>query len=101
MLWHKTIASSALLARLNRREQHRLRKLASLFLHDKNISGAADLEVDELMRVYIAATACLLILNLKLDYYDGWSDIIVYPDTFVARREEFDENRKSVKVVSI
>jgi Mlc titration factor MtfA (ptsG expression regulator) len=91
-LWHKTIDSSPLLASLDQRDRHRLRKLASLFLHEKSFTGAAGLSIDESMQVYIAATACLLILNLDLDYFDGWSEIIVYPDTFVINREEYDEN---------
>ncbi len=91
-LWHKTIMTSTLLSCLDRKERHRLRKLASLFLHEKAITGAGGLDVNDTMRVYIAATACLLILNLDLDYYDGWSEIIVYPDTFVIKREEYDEN---------
>ena len=43
------------------------------------------------MRVTIAAQACLLILNLGLDYFEGWHEIIVYPDTFVVAREERDD----------
>lgn len=78
------------MARLGHRELHRLRKLASLFLHEKAITGAGGLEVDDFMRVYIAAQACLLILNLDLDDFQGWSEVIVYPDTFVIKREEYD-----------
>jgi Mlc titration factor MtfA (ptsG expression regulator) len=90
-VWHKTIDSSALLARLDQRDRHRLRKLTGLFLHEKSFTGAGGLRVDESMRVYIAAMACLLILNLDLDYFNGWSEIIIYPDTFVINREEYDE----------
>ncbi len=90
-IWRRTIGTSELLACLDRRDRHRLRKLASLFLHEKTITAAGGLNIDEAMRVYIAATACLLILNLDLDYFDGWSEVIVYPDTFVVRREEADE----------
>ena len=75
---------------LTQQEQHCLRKLTSLFLHEKAFSGAGGLQVDKSMQVIIAAQACLLILNLDLDYFDGWSEIIVYPDTFVVTREEYD-----------
>ena len=47
--------------------------------------------VDSSMRVYIAAQACLLIMNLDLDYFRGWSEVIVYPDSFVIQREEYDD----------
>jgi Mlc titration factor MtfA (ptsG expression regulator) len=53
-VWHKTIDSSALLARLDQRDRHRLRKLTGLFLHEKSFTGAGGLRVDESMRVYIA-----------------------------------------------
>lgn len=89
-LWHANMASSPSLSRLDRRERQRLRKLASLFLHEKTVTGAGGLTVDASMRVYIAAQACLLILNLDLDAFDGWSEIIVYPDTFVVTRQERD-----------
>jgi hypothetical protein len=91
-LWHDSIASVPVLSSLDPREQHRLRRLASLFLHEKTITGAGGLSVDSSMRVYIAAQACLLILNLDLDYFRGWSEVIVYPDTFVVSREEYDSS---------
>jgi len=91
-LWHESMTSVPILSRLSQQEQHRLRKLASLFLHEKSITGASGLNVDSTMRVYIAAQACLLILNLDLDYYQDWSEVIVYPDTFVIQREEYDDN---------
>ncbi len=88
--WHQTMKSSEVFSHLDFREQHRLRKLASLFLHDKTISGAGGFELDLEKRVHIAAHACLLILNLELDYFRGWHEIIVYPDSFVIKREEYD-----------
>ena len=91
-LWHDSIASAPVLSSLDRREQRRLRRLASLFLHEKTITGAGGLSVDSSMRVYIAAQACLLILNLDLEYFRGWSEVIVYPDTFVVSREESDSS---------
>ena len=91
-LWHDSIASAPVLSSLDPQEQHRLRRLASLFLHEKTITGAGGLSVDSSMRVYIAAQACLLILNLDLDYFRGWSEVIVYPDTFVVSRGEYDSS---------
>jgi len=89
-LWQACLKSAPTLARLDKEEQHRLRKLASLFLHEKTITGAGNISVDETMRITIAAQACLLILNLGLDYFEGWSEVIVYPDTFIVTREETD-----------
>jgi Mlc titration factor MtfA (ptsG expression regulator) len=47
--------------------------------------------VDDYMRAVIASQACLLILELDLDYYDGWIEIVVYPDSFIVTREVRDE----------
>jgi len=88
--WHQTMNTDEVFSHLDFSEQHRLRKLASLFLHDKTISGADGFDVDLEKRVYIAAHACLLILNLELDYFRGWHEIIVYPGSFVIQREEYD-----------
>lgn len=89
-LWKACIASAPVLKHLDQREQHRLRKLASLFLHEKTFTAAGGLLVDSSIEVYIAAQACLLILNLDLDYFEGWIEIIVYPGTFMVSREERD-----------
>jgi hypothetical protein len=44
------------------------------------------------MRVSIAAQACLPILALGLDWYAGWSGIVVYPGDFRVKRSEVDEH---------
>jgi len=88
--WQNAVSRVEVLRHLGQAEQHRLRVLASQFLHTKTISGAAGLFPDENLRILIAAQACLLILNLDMSYYDGWHEVIVYPDTFVVRRETYD-----------
>lgn len=90
-LWARVVDDALLHYRLSHQELHRLRELASLFLQEKVINGAGGQVVDDTMRVTIAAEACLLILNLGLEYFDGWQEIIVYPGSFVVTREEQDE----------
>ena len=91
--WRRTIAAVPALASLGPDERERLRALALLFLHEKRIEGAGGLRVDEAMRVRIAALACLPILELGLDSYDGFASVIVYPGEFVVRdREHVDES---------
>ena len=89
-LWHEVVNSLPVLVPLTRREKRRLRKLSSLLLHEKNFVGAGGLELDEVMRVAIAAQAALLVLNLGLAHYADWSDVIVYPDAFVVSRPTQD-----------
>ena len=53
--------------------------------------GAAGFVIDDLMRIQIAAQACILILELDVDYYDGWREIIVYPGQFAKTHDTLDE----------
>ena len=43
------------------------------------------------MKVEIAAQACILVLELGIEWYEGWSEIIVYPSQFAPEREVMDE----------
>ncbi|WP_226648377.1 zinc-dependent peptidase [Microbulbifer variabilis] len=55
-----------------------------LFLNDKEFVGCDGLQVNEKMRVAIAAHACLLLLGRKNDCYPNLYTILLYPDTYVA-----------------
>ena len=90
-VWRRTLDRYAFLAGLNTDEMTRLRERVAVFLHDKQIHGAAGLELDEEMRLAIAVQACILILNLPPEWYDGWVEVIVYPAEFVPKFEWEDE----------
>ncbi len=90
-LWQETVSRLHLLHGLTAEELARLRRWVTLFLQRKSMNAAGGLVLTDSMRMIIAAQACLPILNLDLDYYDGWVEIIVYPDTFVPAREYRDE----------
>ncbi|MFN7088159.1 MAG: zinc-dependent peptidase, partial [Burkholderiales bacterium] len=91
-IWRETAARYSFIGVLTPGEQARLRELAILFLHDKAIHGAGGLVLRDEMRMAIAAQACMLILNLGLEYYRNWSEVIVYPDEFIAEYEYMDED---------
>ena len=91
-LWQRTLASLPLLAGLDADERARLRDTVILFLHDKAIHGAGGLDIDQGMRLMIAAQACILILNLDIEFFSGWVEVIVYPDAFVPTVEYTDES---------
>lgn len=76
---------------LNADERARLQQLVILFLAEKPIHGAGNLNVDHGVRLAIAIQACMLVLNLDLDWYKSWTEVVVYPGGFVARREEIDD----------
>lgn len=89
--WHTAVSSLPLLHGLSEGELERLRELATLFLHEKQLVAAGGLSLDDDTRIGIAAQACLPILNLGLDYYAGWVSVIVYPGEFVPEHEFMDE----------
>jgi len=89
--WRQTLERLPFLRGLSVDERERLRQSVILFLHHKSIHGAGGLELDREMQLLIAAQACLPILNLDIDYYRGWVEVIVYPDEFVPRVQYSDE----------
>jgi len=91
-LWEKVVSRFAFLRALTPGEKRHLHDLTQRFLGSKQISGAAGLQLTDEMRTVIAAQACLLILNLSLDYYQGWVEVIVYPGDFMPRHEYTDED---------
>jgi hypothetical protein len=90
-VWRRIIEDRPLFDGLSEQELARLKELAALLLYDKQIHGAAGQEVNDEVRLTIAAQACLPILNLGIEYYSGWVEVIVYPDQFVPLREYVDE----------
>jgi MtfA peptidase len=91
-LWQRTLAQLPFLAGLADDEREHLRRTVILFLHSKSVHGAGGLVLDAAMPLLIAVQACILILNLDVDYYAGWVQVIVYPDEFVPAMEYVDED---------
>lgn len=90
-LWLRALTQLPYCLALDSASQTRLRALSSQFLEDKTFEAAAGLVLTDEMRVRIALQACLLILNLDLDYYAGWQAVILYPGDFLVPKEEIDE----------
>lgn len=90
--WQSTIAVLPLLNGLSQDELKRLRELATLFLHEKDVMAASDHHMKDEIRLKIAAQACLPILNLGLNYYAGWVSVIVYPNEFIPEHQYMDES---------
>lgn len=76
---------------LNHAERERLRRLVTLFLHEKVFEAADGGAVAPPDRLLIAVSACLPVLNLGFELYDEWATVIVYPDEFIVEFEEEDE----------
>jgi MtfA peptidase len=90
-LWRSTTRRLAFIRSLSDQEESRLRGLALLFLAEKELTGVRDIALTDAMRVSIAAQACLLVLELGLDWYAGWRGVVIYPGDFRVRRTETDE----------
>lgn len=89
-LWQSTLSDYPFLAALAPGEANTLKALAERFLAEKELDGAGGLELDNAARVAIAAQAALPILGLGIEYYRGWTGILVYPDEFIIPREVMD-----------
>ncbi len=89
--WHEVTRRLPLLASLDASEKARLRVLTTLFIHKKTFLGVQGLDITLAMKIVIAAQACLEVLELGIDAFDGWHEIIVYPGAFLVKREIQDE----------
>ena len=90
-LWTATTRRFEFARGLTAEERARLRELVILFLDEKRFSALQGLVLTDAMRLHVAVQACMLILNLGLDYYRGWSGILLYPAQFVPRHQYTDE----------
>jgi MtfA peptidase len=82
--WLATIERNVpLIRRLDAAERDRLPRLAQLLVSEVPFEGCDGLQVTEEMRVTIAATACLLLVNLPYPKFLALRRILIYPDTFV------------------
>lgn len=78
---------------LSQAELTKLEALVRIFNSEKTFEGAGGLEIDEEMRVVVAARACLLLLwRVELDspLYPDLETVIVYPSTYKAKVQRRD-----------
>jgi Mlc titration factor MtfA (ptsG expression regulator) len=89
-VWRSVTRKLSVLQGLDAIQMAHLRELTTWFLHSKSINGVQGLDVSLPMRVTVAAQACLLILNLDIDYFDNWIEVILYPGAFRVKHERMD-----------
>lgn len=89
-VWHRVTRRILLLQGLDSVQMAHLRELTTWFLHSKSINGVQGLDVTLPMRVAVASQACLLILNLDIDYFDNWVEVILYPGAFRVNHAQTD-----------
>ncbi len=91
-LWQLTLSRFPFLALRSADDLAALREMATLFLAEKEFTGAQGLVLSDEMAVAIAAQACLPALKLGLQWLDRFVGIVVHEDAVVARREMEDED---------
>ncbi len=78
-------------ARLPEMLRHRLLGSMQVFLAEKYFEGCGGLELNDTMRVTVAAHACLLLMGRDADFYPRLRTILIYPTAFYVNREEENE----------
>ena len=91
-MWRRVSARLPFLAGLSEEEIRRLKEMALVFLAEKQFSPVRGALLSKDDRLSIALQACLPVLELGLDWYDGWVGIIVHPSDFRVRRTETDDS---------
>jgi Mlc titration factor MtfA (ptsG expression regulator) len=66
-------------------DKKELQEHIRVFLAEKNFEGCGGLAMTDVIKLTIAAQACILLLHRKTDYYPGLYSILVYPSAFVVK----------------
>ncbi len=74
-------------ARLAPELQQQLQQYTQEFLYDKSFEGCGGLQLDDEIKVTIAAQASLLLLNRQVRNYPKLFSVLVYPSTYVAKND--------------
>jgi len=87
-LWRRAQQHLPFLRGLSADEQRRLKEIAVVFLAEKQLTPVRGLSLTEDDRVEIALQACLPVLELGIESYDGWVGIVVHPSDFKVQRSQ-------------
>ncbi|WP_346397872.1 zinc-dependent peptidase [Pseudomonas syringae] len=90
-LWQNVCARLPILDGLSNGLRAQLRDACVLFLHDKHLSALPGVDLDDEQRLFLAAQAQLPLMNLgELNWYQGFHEIVLYPDDFVSPQRHRD-----------
>lgn len=78
------------LATLSAADRSELEGLVRIFLAEKSFEGCGGLELDDEIKLTIAAQACLLLLHRETDIYPNVDAILVYPSAYRVPTEQHD-----------
>lgn len=89
--WESAVAPWPVAARYQGQERMRLQDSALRFLLRKQFVAGADFELDDSMQLLVATMAAVPVLELGLDWYRGWSSVVIYETPFVPATAWEDE----------
>ncbi|TLX57008.1 zinc-dependent peptidase [Stutzerimonas nosocomialis] len=90
-LWQSVLDSLPILDGLTPDETERLRERSLLFLHAKRLTALPGVELDIADHLRLAAQAQLPLLHLAdLNWYQGFHEIVIYPDDFRSPQKHRD-----------
>lgn len=90
--WEAVAATWHVSERFRGSARLRLRDTALRFLLRKQFVGGDDLELSDDMCLLVATMAAVPVVGLDLDWYRGWSAVVIYPSAFVPPGEWEDEH---------
>ncbi|WP_447594152.1 M90 family metallopeptidase [Aquipseudomonas campi] len=89
--WAQVRERLTILDGLNADEDQRLFQCAVLFLHHKHLTALPGVHLDDSDRLTLAALAELPLLHLAdLNWYQGFHELVLYPDDFVSPQRHRD-----------
>jgi Mlc titration factor MtfA (ptsG expression regulator) len=68
--------------------RRQLQKYIQIFIDEKSFEGCGGLQINDEIKVTIAAQACMLLLNRECECYPKLYSILVYPSTYVAGTQD-------------
>lgn len=81
--WESAVAAWPVAARYRGSDRVRLRDCALRFLLRNQFVAGGDFELEDPMRLLLATMAAVPVLELGLNWYRGWSSVVVYETPFV------------------
>lgn len=83
--WQRVRHQLSFLDGISAAEDQWLREACVLFLHDKHLTALPGVELHQEQRLLLAAQAQLPLMHLgELNWYQGFHEIVLYPDDFLS-----------------
>jgi len=89
--WQQALAIP-LLSSLSEAEQQKLIQLAKRFLQQKRLTPLQGFTLNDLKSTRIALLFCLPVLELGIDWLDGFYEVLIYPQPFAVEDEWEDDS---------